>query len=163
MRTEIELQPNFVFSRHNGVIIYITNSRGPAPVLDPYCFGPVLPKRPSENSYVPAATAGTIKQFVSGAVLDHIDPSGSMVYLDQFLTAGVVQTNFLVDGLNYTDIETHDFSHLYQQSLPSCVGAKIIGARWLQPEMLPTQVSVLAKWSRAARATAATWSKAGTG
>ena len=123
MRTAIELQPIFGFSRHNGIIIYITNSRGPVPILD----HPVLPKRPSENSYVTAATAGTIKQFVSGAVLDHIDLSGSIVYLDQFLTAGVVQTNFLVDGLDYTDIEAHDFSHLYQQSLPGSVGVKIVG------------------------------------
>ena len=127
MRTEIELQPNFVFSRHNGIITYITNSRGPAPVLDPYCFGPVLSKRPSENSYVTAAAAGTIKQFVSGAVVDNIDQPGSIAYLDQVLTAGGVQTNVLVDGLDYTDIEALDFSHLYQQSLPGSVGVKIVG------------------------------------
>ena len=53
--------------------------------------------------------------------------SGSIVYLDQFLTAGVVQTNFLVDGMDYTDIEALDFSHLYQQSLPGSAGAKIVG------------------------------------
>ena len=100
------------------------NSRGPAPVLDQYWFAPVLPKRPSENSYVTAATAGASKHFVSGTVFDQIDQSGSIGSLDQVLTSGVVQTNFLVDGLDYTDIEAHDFSHLYQQSLPGSVGVK---------------------------------------
>src|SRR5262249_22747907 len=63
----------------------------------------------------------------AGIVADNIDQPGSVVYLDQVLTAGGVQTNFLVNGLDYTDIEAHDFSHLYQQSFPGSVGVKVIG------------------------------------
>src|SRR5262249_53703835 len=50
-----------------------------------------------------------------------------VAYLDQVLTAGGLQTNFLVNGLDYTDIEAHDFQSLYQEAFPGSVGVKVVG------------------------------------
>src|SRR5262249_35438624 len=90
--------------------------------------------------YIPGPTKATLRdlqfdggyrpydqRFAAGIVADNIDQPGSVVYLDQVLTAGGVRTNFLVNGLDYTDIEAHDFSHLLQQNLPGSVGGKVIG------------------------------------
>ena len=90
--------------------------------------------------YLPGPTKATLRDlqldggyrpydphFAAGIVVDNIDQPGSVVYLDQVLTAGGLQTNFLVNGLDYTDIEAHDFEPLYQQSLPGSVGVKIVG------------------------------------
>src|SRR5262249_48758495 len=84
------------------------NSRGPAQVT--------------------AATARTTKQLAAGIVVDNLDQPGSIAYLDQVLTAGGVQTNFLVNGLDYTDFEAHDLSNLYQQRNSGSEGIKIVGS-----------------------------------
>ena len=90
--------------------------------------------------YLPGPTKATLRDlqldggyrpydphFAAGIAVDNIDQPGSVVYLDQVIAAGGVQTNFLVNGLDYTDIEAHDFEHLYQQGLPGSVGVKIVG------------------------------------
>jgi Pectate lyase superfamily protein len=90
--------------------------------------------------YLPGPTKATLRDlqldggyrpydphFAAGIVADNIDQPGSVVYLDKVLTAFGLQTNFLADGLDYTDIEAHDFSHLYQQNLPGSVGVRIVG------------------------------------
>ena len=94
--------------------------------------GPIL--------YLPGPTKATLRDFqldggnrpydphfAAGIVVDNIDQPGSHVYLEQVLSAGGAQTNFLANGLDYTVIEAHDFSHLYQQSLPGSVGVKVVG------------------------------------
>src|SRR5262245_53980441 len=67
------------------------------------------------------------QHLAAGIVVGSIDQPGLVTYLDQVLTAGGVQTNFPVNGPDYTDTQPHNFSHLYQQSLPGSVGVKIVG------------------------------------
>src|SRR5262245_28547147 len=90
--------------------------------------------------YLPGPTKATLRDlqvdggyrpydphFAAGIVVDNIDQPGSIVYLDQVHTAGALQTNFLVNGLDYTDIEAHDFQSLYQEAFPGSVGVKVVG------------------------------------
>jgi Ca2+-binding RTX toxin-like protein len=90
--------------------------------------------------YLPGPTQATLRdlqldggyrpydqRYATGLLADNIDQPGSIVYLDQVVTTYGVQTNFLVNGLDNTDIEAHDFQHLYQQDFPGSVGVKVIG------------------------------------
>ena len=102
-------------------------SSGPAQVLDQYCISPARPKRRCEIFNSTAAIARTIRTLQQESWSTISISRARIVYLDQVLTAGGAQTNFLANGLDYTVIEAHDFSHLYQQSLPGSVGVKVVG------------------------------------
>src|SRR5262249_8270224 len=66
------------------------------------------------------------EHFGAGIAFYNMERPRSVVYLDQVLTAGSVQTNFPLNGLAYTDSEAHDLSHAYQQSLTGSVIANIV-------------------------------------